>query len=85
MRIFLCALLTAVVFAGCTESDAKAKATVIQRKHLPDNKLQLHYSFKADDKEITDSVVTTNKVINDDSLMVSFKQGEPAQHNLLIP
>jgi len=84
-RLFIGALLVATMCTGCKDDSAKTKVTVTQRTHLPQNKLQLHYTFTANNKVIKDSVVTANRVINDDSLMVSFKQAKPEEHNLLIP
>lgn len=83
---FLLFILTAGALFSCkTESNKTIKAKITERKDLPDNKLMLHYSFTVNDTLLKDSIVTENKVINNDSLTVEYNKDDASKSKVVLP
>ena len=58
-----------VVFIACGKPQT-TRARITERKHLPGNRLQIKYVFEQDGKQLLDSLITENKVLEGDSITV---------------
>ena len=82
MRILsaaLAALLSITLVVSCNNRE-KVKAKIFERKHLPQNKLQIKYQYTAEGKQYDDSVTIENKVLDSDTITVSISTKEPSEN-----
>ncbi len=53
------------------------RAKITERKLLPGNRLQLKYTFEQNGKELQDSLVTENKILEGDTITVKRDRENP--------
>lgn len=82
MRFLLLALtgfLLLVSVSSCKQQQ-KTDARIFERKHLPPNKLQLKYEYKAGTKQYTDSLIIDNQVLKSDTIKVVINSKKPEEN-----
>ncbi len=70
-------------FAACHDTE-KVNAKIFERKHLPDNQLQLKYTFEFKDNIYIDSFTIANKVYNYEFLEVNIDTNSPEKSKPLL-
>jgi hypothetical protein len=78
VSVAIAVLLFLATIAGCN-SHEKIKARIFERKHLPDNKLQIKYQYAAGGKQYLDSITMENKVIDSDTITVVVQENNPSE------
>jgi len=71
-------LITLLIIASCNQRH-KTHAKIFERKHLPGNKLQIKYQYKADGKLYTDSASIENHVLQGDTITIKLDPKNPAE------
>jgi hypothetical protein len=72
------------LFISCNNKQ-RTIAKIFERKEIDGNKLMIKYSFITDGKSITDSTIIDNKVINGDSIFISYDRSNPSETTLQLP
>jgi len=70
-------LFTGLVLCVSCGKHQTVRAKITERKHLPGNRLQLKYTFEEGGKQLQDSLVTENKVLEGDSITVKRDPENP--------
>ena len=79
LLLVLSGFLILVSITSCKQQQ-KAEARIFERKHLPQNKLQIKYEYKAGDKQYTDSVTIDNQVLKSDTITVVINSKKPSEN-----
>lgn len=78
-------VLVSFVLLSCNAKQKQGLAHITQRKKLANGRLLISYTFKADEKIITDSMEFANQTIPHDSVVVVFSPQNPHDSKLRIP
>ena len=57
-------------------------AQIFERKHISNEKLLIKYQYTVDERTFIDSAAITNKVLDGDTIVVSFKSDNPGKSDL---
>jgi hypothetical protein len=71
-------------FIGC-DSKQTAAAKIFERREVEGNKLMIKYAFTAKGQSIIDSTILDNKVLNSDSISITFDPSNPSDNSLQLP
>ena len=84
MKFIKILLLFLFAFTGC-EGKKTTKANIFERREVEENKLMIKYAFSANGTSIIDSTIIDNKVLNTDSIGVTYNPSNPAENALQLP
>ena len=78
ITLALAGLYFIVLLTSCGEGK-KTKAKIFERKHLPENKLQIKYQYMSGGIAYADSMIIENKVLMNDSVTISIDPKDPSK------
>jgi hypothetical protein len=85
LKLIAYVLITFSVLSSCSTKTKQCKAKIIERKTINDSMIMINYSFEMDGKYYLDSVITGNKQIEPDSILVEFSANNPENNNVIFP
>lgn len=78
VSVVIAGILSITTITACNSRE-KIKARIFERKHLPENKLQIKYQYTAGGKQYLDSLTMENKVIDSDTITVLVQESNPSK------
>ncbi|HEX8333567.1 MAG TPA: hypothetical protein VF622_13185 [Segetibacter sp.] len=86
MKSSLTILLT-LIFSTITACNTKQTATanIFERREVEENKLMIKYVFTVKGESITDSAIIDNKVLNSDSVSITYDPTNPSENSVQLP
>ena len=75
-------LLTSSLIACNSKQTATAK--IFERREVEENKLMIKYAFNVEGRSITDSTIIDNKILNSDSVSVTYDPANPSENSIQL-
>jgi hypothetical protein len=85
MKISLNILVLLTFSLIACNSKQTATANIFERREVEENKLMIKYAFTVEGKSITDSTIIDNKILNSDSVSVTYDPSNPSENSIQLP